>query len=126
MKRSTAVFVVPGPAAARLVVKRTAIPVVAIGLVPTPVAGEPYGSLARPGGSVTGFSTIGEELSGKRIELLRRALPRMTLLFGDRRARRSLAVRTPHVCSERVCIRAIQWPTAMVAVTAAALQVRSP
>ncbi len=80
VKRSTAVFVVPGPAAARLVVKRTAIPVVAIGLVPTPVAGEPYGSLARPGGSVTGFSTIGEELSGKRIELLRRALPRMTLL----------------------------------------------
>ena len=80
VKRGTAVFVVPGPAAARLVVQRTAIPVVAIGLVPTPVAGDPYGSLARPGGSVTGFSTFGEELSGKRIELLRRALPRMTLL----------------------------------------------
>lgn len=61
-------------------VQRTAIPVVAVGLVPTPVAGDPYGSLARPGGSVTGFSTFGEELSGKRIELLRRALPQMTLL----------------------------------------------
>lgn len=80
VQRGTAVFVVPGPAAARLVVQRTPIPVVAIGLVPTPVAGDPYGSLARPGGSVTGFSTIGEELSGKRIELLRRALPHITLL----------------------------------------------
>jgi putative ABC transport system substrate-binding protein len=80
VKRGTAVFLVPGPAAARLVVQRTATPVVAIGLVPTPAAGDPYGSLARPGGSVTGFSTFGEELSGKRIELLRRTLPRMTLL----------------------------------------------
>jgi putative ABC transport system substrate-binding protein len=80
VKRGTAVFVVPGPAAARLVVQRTATPVVAIGLVPTPAPGEPYSSLARPGGSVTGFSTFGEELSGKRIELLRRLLPRATLL----------------------------------------------
>ena len=76
----TAVFVLPGPAAARLVVQRTAIPAVAIGLPPTPAPGDPYGSLARPGGSVTGFSTFGEELSGKRIALLRRTLPRMALL----------------------------------------------
>ncbi len=80
IKRHTAVFVVPGPAAARLVVQRTATPVVAIGLLPTAPTGDPYGSLARPGGSVTGFSTFGEELSGKRIELLRRALPGMTML----------------------------------------------
>lgn len=80
VKRGTATFVVPGPAAARLVVRRTTTPVVAIGLPATPSPGEPYGSLARPGGSVTGFSTFGEELSGKRIELLRRALPRMGLL----------------------------------------------
>jgi putative tryptophan/tyrosine transport system substrate-binding protein len=80
IKRRTAVFVLPGPAAARLVVQRTTTPVVAIGLLPTAPAGDPYGSLARPGGSVTGFSTFGEELSGKRIELLRRTLPGMTLL----------------------------------------------
>jgi len=78
--RGTAVFVVPGPAAARLVVQRTVTPVVAIGLVPTPAPGDPYASLARPGGTVTGFSTFGEELSGKRIELLRRVLPRISLL----------------------------------------------
>ena len=32
-------------------------------------------SLARPGGNVTGLSTISPELSGKRLELLREALP---------------------------------------------------
>jgi putative ABC transport system substrate-binding protein len=32
-------------------------------------------SLARPGGNVTGFSTISPELSGKRLELLREAVP---------------------------------------------------
>ena len=79
-RRGTAVFVVPGPAAARLVGQKTATPVVAIGLLPTAPAGDPYGSLARPGGSVTGFSTFGEELSGKRIELLRRVLPDMKML----------------------------------------------
>lgn len=80
VRAGTAVFVVPGPAAARLVVQRTTTPVVAIGLPPTPAPGDPYGSLARPGGSVTGFSTVGEELAGKRIELLRRTLPRLALL----------------------------------------------
>ena len=79
-RAGTAVFVLPGPAAARLVVQRTATPVVAIGLPPTPAPGDPYGSLARPGGSVTGFSTFGEELSGKRIALLKRTLPRLALL----------------------------------------------
>lgn len=79
-RRGAAVFVAPGPAAARLVVQRTATPVVAIGLPPTPAPDDPYGSLARPGGSVTGFSTFGEELSGKRIALLRRTLPRLSTL----------------------------------------------
>jgi putative ABC transport system substrate-binding protein len=32
-------------------------------------------SLARPGGNVTGFSTISPDLSGKRLELLREAVP---------------------------------------------------
>ncbi len=32
-------------------------------------------SLARPGGNVTGLTTIADELSGKRLELLREALP---------------------------------------------------
>ena len=35
-------------------------------------------SLARPGGNVTGLSTISPELSGKRLELLREAVPRLS------------------------------------------------
>jgi putative ABC transport system substrate-binding protein len=42
-------------------------------------AGDPVGSvvtsLARPGGNVTGLATLGADLAGKRLELLREALP---------------------------------------------------
>ena len=37
-------------------------------------------SLARPGGNVTGVSSIATELTGKRLELLREVLPRMSRL----------------------------------------------
>src|SRR5262245_32486385 len=48
-----------------------------------PTAIDPVGaglvaSLARPGGNLTGLSSLAPELSGKRLELLKRAVPRMT------------------------------------------------
>lgn len=51
--------------------------------------GDPVGlglvnSLARPGGNVTGMTTLSRELSGKRLEVFREALPgvsRMGLLW---------------------------------------------
>jgi len=36
------------------------------------------GSLARPGGNVTGFSALVTELAGKRVELMKEVLPRVT------------------------------------------------
>ena len=50
-----------------------------------PGAADPVGSgfvksLRRPGGNVTGFSTMAADLGGKQIELLRSVLPRMTRL----------------------------------------------
>ena len=50
-----------------------------------PGAADPVGSgfvksLQRPGGNVTGFSTMAADLGGKQIELLRSVLPRMTRL----------------------------------------------
>jgi putative tryptophan/tyrosine transport system substrate-binding protein len=51
-----------------IVITRTSDPV-RTGLVP---------SLAHPGGNITGFSFQPEESSGKRIELLKEALPRVT------------------------------------------------
>ena len=52
----------------------TTIPIVAVGM------GDPVGTglvanLAHPGGNVTGLSSIGVELAGKRLELLKQAMP---------------------------------------------------
>jgi putative ABC transport system substrate-binding protein len=35
-------------------------------------------SLARPGGNITGFSTLAPEISGKRLELLKEIVPRLS------------------------------------------------
>jgi putative ABC transport system substrate-binding protein len=43
-----------------------------------PVATGIFHSLARPGGNVTGLSTLGRDLSGKRLELLKEAVPGMS------------------------------------------------
>jgi len=40
-----------------------------------PVRGGLVASLARPGGNVTGFTILGPELEGKRLQLLKRAIP---------------------------------------------------
>jgi ABC transporter substrate binding protein len=47
------------------------------------VAGDPVGSgfvtsLARPGANITGLSNTAEQLSGKRLELLKELVPRLT------------------------------------------------
>ena len=43
-----------------------------------PVASGLVASLARPGGNVTGLSTLTPELSGKRLELLKEVVPKLT------------------------------------------------
>jgi putative ABC transport system substrate-binding protein len=43
-----------------------------------PVAAELVGSLTRPGGNVTGLAVMGSEMTAKRLELLREAVPRVT------------------------------------------------
>lgn len=51
------------------------IPIVMFG-VGDPVATGLVASLGRPGGNITGLSQLSPELAGKRLELLREALPR--------------------------------------------------
>jgi putative ABC transport system substrate-binding protein len=74
------VLFAPGPASARAVARKTKIPVVAIALPAVESDPELFQSLARPGGTLTGFSAFGEEMSAKRIAMLKEILPGLTKL----------------------------------------------
>jgi ABC-type uncharacterized transport system substrate-binding protein len=53
------------------------IPIVGLGLG-DPIANKFVDSLARPGGNLTGFTTITDELAGKRLELLKETVPKLS------------------------------------------------
>ena len=72
------VFLSPGQAVSRPLRRATSIPIVAIGLPPEASDPELFESLARPGGTLTGFSAFGEELAAKRAEFLKLAIPGLT------------------------------------------------
>jgi putative tryptophan/tyrosine transport system substrate-binding protein len=54
------------------------IPIVMTGQGSDPVRAGHVESLARPGGNVTGLTALGRELGGKRLELLKEAVPKMS------------------------------------------------
>ena len=72
------VIVTAGPAVTRIAKEATtSIPIV------MPQGGDPVGSgfvasLARPGGNITGLSSLSPELSGKRLELLKEIVPKLS------------------------------------------------
>jgi putative ABC transport system substrate-binding protein len=53
------------------------IPIVMVGPGSDPVEAGLVESLARPGGNVTGLTILGTELGGKRLELLKEAIPKL-------------------------------------------------
>src|SRR5947207_3340804 len=62
------------------------IPIVLMGQGSDPVKAGFVGSLSRPGGNVTGFTSLTNELGGKRLELLKEAVPRfarVAVLYGS-------------------------------------------
>jgi putative ABC transport system substrate-binding protein len=78
------VIVSGGSGSTRLAKEATnAIPIVMTG-DPDPVGSGFVTSLARPGGNITGLSTLRSELSGKRLELLKEIVPKLSRvsLFG--------------------------------------------
>ena len=54
------------------------IPIVMTGLGSDPVRAGLVESLARPGGNVTGLTALNRELGGKRLELLKEAVPKLS------------------------------------------------
>jgi putative ABC transport system substrate-binding protein len=80
------------------------------------VAGDPVGSglvasLARPGGNVTGLSGLGPDVIGKRLEMLKQAVPGVT---------RVAVLRSPNALGERVANEMVK--SAEVAARALGLQ----
>ena len=53
------------------------IPIIMTGVGTDPVKAGLIESLARPGGNVTGFTNFSRELGGKRLELLKEAIPKL-------------------------------------------------
>jgi putative ABC transport system substrate-binding protein len=53
------------------------IPIVMVGSPSDPVEAGLVESLARPGGNVTGLTNLSRELGGKRLELLKEAVPKL-------------------------------------------------
>ncbi len=53
------------------------IPIVMVGGGSDPVEAGYVQSLGRPGGNITGLTNLGRELGGKRLELLKEAVPKI-------------------------------------------------
>ena len=72
------IIVVTGTGPARAAKNATkTIPIVMTGLGADPVEEGLIESLAHPGGNVTGVTNLGRELGGKRLELLKEAVPKV-------------------------------------------------
>src|SRR5215468_9301482 len=72
------VIVTPGPAPTRAAKAATfTIPIVMM-QDPDPVGNGFVASLARPGGNITGLSSLAPEISGKQLELLKETVPKLS------------------------------------------------
>jgi putative ABC transport system substrate-binding protein len=72
------VVIAPFPPAIRAAKEATkTIPIVMVASI-DPVATGLVASLAHPGGNITGISTLSQDLNGKRLELLKEVVPRLS------------------------------------------------
>ena len=79
MRLKVDIIVVAGGAATVRAAKNATktIPIVMVGAGIDPVEAGLVESLARPGGNVTGLTNLSRELGGKRLELLKEAVPKL-------------------------------------------------
>jgi putative tryptophan/tyrosine transport system substrate-binding protein len=72
------IIVTAGPTTTSAAKEATITIPIVMGFDNDPVGSGFVASLARPGGNITGLSTLGAELSGKRLELLNEIVPRLS------------------------------------------------
>ena len=72
------VLITGGTSAAKALKAATRTTPIVMAIVGDPVAAGLVDNLARPGGNATGFSIIAPELGGKRLELLKEIVPRIS------------------------------------------------
>ena len=78
VQRKVDVIVVDSTPAAQAVKRATSTIPIVMAIVADPVGSGLVASLAHPGGNVTGLSIMLTELSAKRLQLLKEAIPRLT------------------------------------------------
>ena len=71
------IIVAGGPSVTRAAQKATSTIPIVMGFHLDPVGSGAIASLARPGGNITGLSTMAVDLNGKRLELLKEAFPKV-------------------------------------------------
>ena len=72
------IIVTAGPTATRAAKEATVTIPIVMAQDTDPVANGFVASLARPGGNITGLSTLAPELSGKQLELLKEIVPKLS------------------------------------------------
>jgi putative tryptophan/tyrosine transport system substrate-binding protein len=72
------IIVTAGPQATRPAEQATSTIPIVMAQDPDPVGNGFVASLARPGGNITGLSTLAPEISGKQLELLKEIVPRLS------------------------------------------------
>ncbi len=110
-------IITAGPAPTRAAMQATStIPIVMAG-GDDPVALGFVSSLARPGGNITGLTSLSGDLAGKRLELIKEVIPRLSLVAI------LWAPRVPHAVRQ---IREIESAALTLGVRLQPLEVRGP
>jgi len=104
-----------GPALAAKQVSNT-LPIVVVGTT-DPLAAGLVESLARPGGNVTGLTSLAPELGGKRLELLKETVPKLS---------RVAFLYNPADPSNVVELEQLRGPAAALGVTVRVVEARGP
>ena len=102
-------IIIAGSTPAALAAKHVTrtIPIVAVG-VGDPVGDGLVASLARPGGNITGLSNMAPEITGKRLELLKEAVPglsRVALLLDTGNPRRHVQLHDHEIATRELGVQ---------------------